>query len=524
MLSRPPISQRFNRGVASIGRKTPSRCRPFNSSANCQQLDAPRPAIAPKVSIDIKAIRQSPDLYAKNCLDRNYKTQSEYPARINSLFEEWQNEQRRGRSLRERSNLLRRQLANPNSIHQDDGNDSSQLRNSSTSAVHEEAKELKSQLTAIESKETELTRDINALAAAIPNLTSDLSPRGDVPAIIDYINTHPETVPSQVSDRVWRSHVHIGSELNLLDFTASATSSGWGWYYLLNEAALLEQALIQYSLSVAMSRAWQIVSPPSIVYNHIASACGFQPRDQNDEQQIYSLTQTASDAAKGKPLLSLAATAEIPLAAMLTNSTIDASDLPLKRIAVSRCYRAEAGARGVDTKGLYRVHEFTKVEMFAWTKPDHDSTIQVFDEMVSIQRQILTALGLHCKILEMPSTDLGASAFRKIDIESFFPSRRERDEGWGEVTSASICTDYQSRRLATRMSGGRSGKLEWPWTCNGTAMAIPRVLAAILENGWDEKSLSVTIPEVLKPWMGGQEKIVMRKWAQTKGPESGRNL
>jgi seryl-tRNA synthetase len=201
---------------------------------------------------------------------------------------------------------------------------------------------------------------------------------------------------------------------------------------------------------------------------------------------------------------------------MKANQTLDDSQLPLKTVGVSRCYRAEAGARGADTKGLYRVHEFTKVEMFAWARPDNvgedhftpTSTANseaIFDEMLSIQQEILEALGLHCRILEMPTTDLGASAMRKRDIEAFFPSRREKDEGWGEVTSTSMCTDYQSRRLHTRTR--INGKLEFPHTVNGTALAVPRVLAAILENHWNEQDRTVTIPEVLRPLMGGQEKV-----------------
>lgn len=128
--------------------------------------------------------------------------------------------------------------------------------------------------------------------------------------------------------------------------------------------------------------------------------------------------------------------------------------------------------------------------------------------MVDIQTTILESLGLHCRILEMPSTDLGASAVRKRDIEAFFPSRRMKDDGWGEVTSASICTDYQTRRLATRLNlRSQGGKLVFPYTVNGTALAVPRVLAAILENGWDESRLQVRIPEVLRPWMDGMDVI-----------------
>jgi seryl-tRNA synthetase len=247
-----------------------------------------------------------------------------------------------------------------------------------------------------------------------------------------------------------------------------------------------------------------------MVYSHIAAACGFQPRDQNGEQQIYNIQQNPDDVGR-KPELSLAGTAEIPLAGMKANTTLEEADLPLKRVGVSRCFRAEAGARGVDTKGLYRVHEFTKVEMFAWTLNSTEASTTVFDEIVSIQTEILQSLGLHCRILEMPSTDLGASATRKCDIETFFPSRRLKDDGWGEVTSVSTCSDYQSRRLATKVDiRTLGGKIAFPYTVNGTALAVPRVLAAILENGWNEGELEVKIPEVLWPWMDGM-KVIKQK-------------
>jgi len=180
-------------------------------------------------------------------------------------------------------------------------------------------------------------------------------------------------------------------------------------------------------------------------------------------------------------------------------------------MGVSNSYRAEAGGRGVDTKGLYRVHEFTKVEMFAWTLPSKDAQYEVFDEMVSIQKEIIKSLGLHFQVLAMPIGDLGASASRKIDIEAWFPSRRTINDGYGEVTSVSTCRDYQTRRLNTRVNmRSQSAKSEFPYTVNGTAMAVPRVLAAILENGWDEEKRLVRIPEVLWPWMNGLE-VISRK-------------
>jgi seryl-tRNA synthetase len=194
---------------------------------------------------------------------------------------------------------------------------------------------------------------------------------------------------------------------------------------------------------------------------------------------------------------------------MKADTTLAATELPLRRAATSRCYRAEAGARGAGTKGLYRVHEFTKVELFAWTAGNEESVTEIFDEVVDLQTELLQALGLRCRILEMPSADLGASATRKVDIEAFFPSRRAQNSGWGEVTSASICSDYQARRLGTKVRG-EDGRMGWPWTVNGTALAVPRVLAALLENGWNEADMTVTIPECLRPWMDGKEKIGLK--------------
>ncbi|KPI35900.1 Serine--tRNA ligase, mitochondrial [Cyphellophora attinorum] len=329
--------------------------------------------------------------------------------------------------------------------------------------------------------------------------------------VLEYINYDPASPPSFDPGA---DHSKIGEALDLIEFAAAGQASGWGFYYLLNEGALLEQALVQYALAVARKRGWMMITPPSLVYSHMAESCGFQPRDQNDEQQIWQVAQPEKDAAK--PKRSLAATAEIPLAGLYASKAIPEDELPIKVIGSSRCYRAEAGARGVDTKGLYRVHEFTKVEMFAWAdgtevaeSGGHSASQAdlLFLEMVEIQKEILSSLGLPFRILEMPASDLGASAFRKIDIEAVFPSRMSRDDGWGELTSVSMCTDYQSRRLDTRIFDRSGSRKRFAHTLNGTAMAVPRVLAAILEHGWRQEEKCVMIPQVLVPYMGGLDRI-----------------
>ena len=464
-----------------------------------------RPSVAPKISINVKHIRQNPEFYSQDCLDRNYKAQSESPFKIVKLFDERLRVQRDARGPREKTNAIRTQLSHSRTFGGIEGGNQDGPGKQKGQLL-EEAQELKKQISAIEALEGELTNEIENLAAELPNLTSDETPRGSQPKVLEYINEHPNP-PSTSHDRTWRNHVHIGTEFDLLDFAGAATTSGWGWYYLDNEAALLEQALIQYALIVAGQHGFKISTPPSMVYTHIGSACGFRPRDHSGEQQVYGIQQAEKDRDKGKPPLSLAGTAEIPLAAKKANAVIDPADLPIRLVGPNRCYRAEAGARGVETKGLYRVHEFTKVEMFAWTAAGGET--DAFDSMLAVQKEILRELGLHCRVLEMPSADLGASAARKQDIEAFFPSRREKDGGWGEVTSTSICTDYQTRRLNTRVRNpaGSQVKMEFPSTVNGTALAVPRVLAAILENGWDEKEVCVRIPEVLWPWMHGIQAI-----------------
>ncbi|PYI10257.1 seryl-tRNA synthetase [Aspergillus sclerotiicarbonarius CBS 121057] len=488
--------------------------RPFSSSA--RRPDTIRPATAPKPTPDVKHIRQNSELYSQNCVDRNYPTHSQYPLKIQQLSDEARRLDQDLKPPRSRIKELEKAIGKIASAANNGSEPSEDL-----ASLRAEATRLKDESNAMSTRKTTCADEIHRLALSLPNLSSSHTPIGADPTLINYINFDPQSPPEWVTrPDPSRSHVTIGTNLGLLDFTSSAITTGWGWYFLTNEGALLEQALVQYALSVARRHGWKPVSPPSLVYSYVAEACGFQPRDQHNEQQIWAIEQTEKD--KSKPQRSLAATAEIPLAAMHAGRDIPATELPLRLVGPSRCYRAEAGSRGVDTKGLYRVHEFTKVEMFAWADnlPDTGkggaTSDDLFAELLSIQTEILTALNLPCRVLEMPSTDLGASASRKRDIEVLFPSRLRAAEknsvpdlesGWGEVTSASICTDYQSRRLGTRVRGGPIKESRFPHTVNGTAMAVPRVLAAILENGWDADRGVVVIPEVLRNYMGGMEVI-----------------
>ncbi|MCJ1275428.1 Serine--tRNA ligase, mitochondrial [Puttea exsequens] len=445
------------------------------------------PSTAPKNQYNAKDVRHRPQLYAKNCVERNHTDKECFPYKIAELFNEQQQSVKEILPTRQRISQIERELPNaPDEV---------------KPRLISEARRLKEDSSAAEVLENQLGQEIEDLIAALPNNTSKYTPRGDRPKEL-LCTLHDSESSLSVINTAGKSHVDIGTDLGLLDFPAAATTSGWGWYYLKNEGALLEQALIQYTLKIAMDHGFEVVTPPSMVYSHIASACGFKPRDQNGEQQVYTIQQSERDQAKNRASYSLAGTAEIPFASMKANATLDPTELPIKIVGPSRCYRAEAGARGADTKGLYRVHEFTKVEMFAWTSPGKETA--AFTGMTTIQQHIISALNLPYRLLEMPSHDLGAAAFRKQDIEVFFPSRKHVSGGWGEVTSTSICTDYQTRRLNTRIKGNK----DFPSTINGTALAVPRVLAALLENGWDSTGAGcVRVPEVLWPWMHGIKTI-----------------
>lgn len=533
-------------------------------SQHALRSQAIRPPNAPQQTPPISHIRRNWRAYEENCLRRRYLDRAEEARTFDKEYDHVQELRRQIQEPRRQLKAVEKKIGALQARRNEDTDTVAEI-----DSLKKEAQSLKegADISAKEQILAKAEQRLHDIALGQPSLTSPQTPFNNSevggkitsePVLIEYLNYDPTSPAAKALKSQHRpAHTDIGSSLSLLDFASASTTTGWGWYYLCSQAALLEQALIQYALSVLVKRGWTIVSPPSLVYSYIAEACGFQPRDQNDEQQIYELAQSARDVESGKPPRSLAGTAEIPLAAMLANQTISASNLPVKVAGVSRCYRAEAGARGVESKGLYRVHEFNKVEMFAWTdspqlttkdskkKTSPDSSTSppdpltnpsewtkhstpIFDEMLNIQKEILASLDFPCRVLEMPITDLGASAWRKIDIEAFFPSRYRRgkedesdpDNGWGELTSTSICTDYQSRRLGTRVkddSGSTAaatttaaaaggGSTRFAHTVNGTAMAVPRVLAALMEYGYraDEKGDGrIEVPEVLRKWMPG---------------------
>jgi seryl-tRNA synthetase len=347
-----------------------------------------------------------------------------------------------------------------------------------------EGKRLKEEVAGHEEQLKALEVELKQKLARVPNLTHPDAPVGateDQNREIRRVGA-PRTFAFPPKD-----HVEIGKALDLIDFESGGKVAGTGFYFLKNDAVLLDMALQQFALFTVIRHGFTPIATPDLARTTILEGIGFNPRGA--ETQVYSVEN--SD-------LCLIGTAEITLGGMHADEILAESDLPLRYVGLSHCFRTEAGAAGRASKGLYRVHQFTKVEMFAYTTPETSGAMH--QELLAIEEEIFTALGVPYRVLDICSGDLGGPAYRKYDIEAWMPGRGEAGE-YGEVTSASDCTDYQSRRLNIRYRPESTKGTRFVSTLNGTAVAISRALIAVLENYQRADGL-VDVPEVLRPFLG----------------------
>ena len=314
----------------------------------------------------------------------------------------------------------------------------------------------------------------------IPNMTHPDAPIGEDDSDNVEIRRWGE-IPDFAFDV--KDHVELGESSGIIDFDAGAKVAGSKFYFLQGDAVLLELGLVRYAMDILMERGYQPTITPDLARDEMLVGTGFVPR--GPETQIYSVEN--SD-------LSLIATAEIPLAGSLTDEIVQDEELPIRLAGLSHCFRTEAGSHGRASRGLYRVHQFTKVEMFAFTTPEQSEGLHA--EMLDIEERIFQGLGLPYRVVDICTGDLGGAAYRKFDLEAWMPGRND----YGEVTSTSNTTDYQARRLRIRCreDGGRPQLLH---TLNGTALAISRALIALLEI-YQQEDGSVLLPEALVPYVG----------------------
>jgi seryl-tRNA synthetase len=351
-------------------------------------------------------------------------------------------------------------------------------------ALVAEAQALKAALAEDEPRLAQVEADLRDEQSKIPNLTHPDSPVGGDEAANREVRRWG-ALPA--FDFKPRDHVVLAEALDLVDFDNATKVTGANFYFLKNEAVLLELALQRFALETLRAEGFTLHTTPDLARMKVLEGTGFTPR--GDESQIYRV--------EGQDL-GLIATAEITLGGLLMDQILDGSRLPLKFGGLSHCFRVEAGAYGRASRGLYRVHQFTKVEMFAFTRPEDSDAMHL--ELLRIEESIYQRLGIPYRVVDICTGDLGGPAYRKFDLEAWMPGRGEGG-AWGEITSTSNCTDYQARRLAIRFRRQPGAKPELVHTLNGTAIAMSRTLVAIIENG-QQADGSIRVPAALVPLCG----------------------
>jgi len=347
----------------------------------------------------------------------------------------------------------------------------------------EEGKRLKESIGDLEKRHEETDKTLIEEALKIPNMSHPAAPVAEGERGNSQLRTSG-TVPT--FSFTPKDHVQIGQDLDLIDFETGARVAGQKFYYLKNQAVILELSLVRYALDSLMKEGFTPMITPDVAREEIVAGHGFNPR--GPESNIYPVEGTD---------LCLIATAEFTLGGYNAGKVLPAEQLPLKYAGVSHCFRREAGAAGQFSKGLYRVHQFTKVEMFVFSHPAESEAL--LDRLIGVEEKIFQGLEIPYRIVDTCTGDLGGPAYRKFDIEAWMPGRGDKGE-WGEITSASNCTDYQARRLGIRFKEP-GGKNPFVHTLNGTALAVSRTLIALLEN-FQQKDGSIRLPASLAAYTG----------------------
>jgi seryl-tRNA synthetase len=346
-----------------------------------------------------------------------------------------------------------------------------------------EGRRLKEEVSALEGQAREIEDEFETALRQLPNFLHPETPVGNEE---DWKLVSTSGEPRDF-DFEAKDHLELASDLDLVDFENAARVAGQKFYYLKREAALLEVALQRFALDQLLPSGFIPIVTPDVARPEIIEGLGFNPR--GEESQIYAIADHD---------LCLIGTSEITLGGMYADTIFSEDELPLRLAGISHCFRTEAGAHGRESKGLYRVHQFTKIEMFVFCRPEDSETQHA--ELLAIERQIFDALEIPFRVIDIASADLGAPTYRKFDLEAWMPGRGDAGD-WGEITSTSNCTDFQARRLKIRFRRDGEKKNEFVHTLNGTAVSNARAIVAILENH-QQSDGSITVPKALVPYLG----------------------
>ena len=369
----------------------------------------------------------------------------------------------------------------------------------------EAGKKLKEEAAKIEEQLKKINVEYNELMVLVPTITAEDAPIGKDEA--ENIEIEKEGEPTKFDFKL-KDHLQLGKELDVIDFERGVKVSGYRGYYMKNEGVSLQMALMMYALEKLIAKGFAPMIPPTLVKEYVLFGSGyFAGGNFTEEDEIYRIANkdVEADGKSNKEDKFLIGTAEPSLLAYHSGETLDIKQLPLKLCGFSPCYRSEIGSYGKDTKGLYRVHEFMKVEQVCLCEANIEKAEKLHREMLEISKELHREIGLPYRVLEICTGDMSAGKYRMFDLEAWIPSR----EGYGETGSASNFLDWQARRLDVKYKDGE-GQKKHVFMLNNTAIPSPRFIIAILEN-FQQADGSVKIPEVLQKYMPGGIKEIKSK-------------
>lgn len=351
-------------------------------------------------------------------------------------------------------------------------------------------KQVKQELDSWEKELKEAEDHFNHMMLFVPNVPALDSPIG---ANDDYNREVSKWGKIPKFDFTPKDHIELGKSLDILDLEQGARVAGFRGYYLKNEGAMLHLALLNFAFDKIVSQGFMPMVPPTLVHQAVLIGSGHFPSGKDNVYQIANPGKISTGEEIKNPLY-LVGTAEPSLLAYYLDKTISEDQLPIKVCAMTQCYRSEVGDYGRDTRGLYRLHEFGKVEQVVICKNNLEESEEQFKDMLSYSEEIMKALGLYYRVVNVSTGGMGAGKYKQYDIEAWMPSR----QGFGETHSNSNLVDWQSRRLNLKVKT-KNGQTNYPYSLNNTVIASPRILIAILEN-FQQQDGSVVIPEPLQPY------------------------
>jgi len=419
--------------------------------------------------IDIKLIRENPKLVKENIKKKFQKEKLPLIDKVKKLDEEWRN-------LKVKEDKLR---AERNKISEEINKAKKSKKEKEAKQLIKKVKQIPSKISKLEEKTAKSAKEIKQIMYQIPNIIHKSTKLGKDDSENVELRKVGKTKKFNFKPK---NHVELLENLKLIDFDASAKVSGKGFYYLKGKLALLNQALIRFAIEFMQKKGYEYIETPLMLNEKAVYAA-------MDKQAIQESVYTI----KGEDL-NLIGTAEQSLLAMHSGKIISEKDLPKKYFSYSMCFRKEIGAHGINEKGLWRTHQFNKVEQFIFCKPEDSE--KLYNELLKNSEEILKKLKLPYRVLDLCSGDLSDWKYQSIDLEVYRPQIKE----YGEVVSLSNCTDYQARKLGIRCID-KNGNKRILHTLNDTALATSRIIVAIVENN-QQKDGSIKIPTVLQKYCG----------------------